>query len=314
MGGERFLRHTQNVLAVPIRDPSGEIVGGFEARNKRIGGFTPTDEDALDVLASHAANAIETARLVEELRRTQDGLAQQNSKLVREIEDRYHSHGILGAGPKIQKVVRLIERIRDSVVNVLITGESGSGKEMAAKAIHSTSPRARKPFLTLPCAAFSETCVEMELFGAEKSVFSEAKPRLGYFQQAQGGTLFLDEVGALPSRAQARILRVLEEQVDVRLLASTTKDLEVEIAKGSFRQDLYYRLKVIHIHVPPLREMRDEFSLLANHFLQQYCRETDHLMEFSPDVLRRFRSLPWAGNVRELRSEVARLAACAQAR
>jgi Nif-specific regulatory protein len=231
----------------------------------------------------------------------------------------------VGTGPRIQQVVRLIERIRDSVVNVLITGESGTGKEMAAKAIHYTSPRARKPFVALNCAALPETLVESELFGIERGVATGVNPRVGQFQKADGGTLFLDEIGDLSLAAQAKILQVLQERVvervggrtpipvDVRLLAATNKDLDSEIARGAFREDLYYRIKVIHIHMPPLRDMREEIPLLANHFLQEYCRETGRPpMEFAAGVLRSLGAAAWPGNVRQLRNEVMRMAACAR--
>jgi Nif-specific regulatory protein len=318
---------TRNVLAVPVRNQRGAIVGAFEVLNKSTGVFNLRDEDSLLALASHAANAIETAQLIGELRRNHDQLEQQNAHLMREIESRYSTHGIVGTGPKVQHVVRLIERIRDSVVNVLITGESGTGKELAAKAIHYNSPRARKPFVALNCAALPETLVESELFGIEKGVATGVEQRLGQFQKADGGTLFLDEIGDLSVTAQAKILRVLQERVlervggrtpipvDVRLLAATNKDLEAEIAKGAFREDLYYRIKVIHIHMPPLREIREEIPLLANHFLQEYCRETSREgMEFTPEVLRRLMVSAWPGNVRQLRNEVMRLAACARGR
>ena len=316
---------TRNVLAVPVRNQDGAIIGAFEVLNKRIGVFTRRDEDSLLALASHAANAIETAQLIGELRRNHDQLEQQNAHLLREVESRYATHGIIGTGTKIQQVVRLIERIRDSVVNVLITGESGTGKELAAKAIHYNSPRARKPFVALNCAALPETLVESELFGIEKGVATGVQQRLGQFQKADGGTLFLDEIGDLSLTAQAKILRVLQERVlervggrtsipvDVRLLAATNKDLESEISKGTFREDLYYRIKVIHIHMPPLRDIREEIPLLANHFLTQYWRETAREpMEFAAGVLRKLATAPWPGNVRQLRNEVMRLAACAR--
>src|ERR1035438_8266228 len=170
------------------------------------------------------------------------------------------------------------------IPEVLITGESGTGKELAAKALHYNSSRVRKPFVALNCAALPETLLESELFGIEKGVATGVNSRVGQFQKADGGTLFLDEIGDLSLTAQAKILRVLQERVmervggrnsipvDVRLLAATNKDLEAEIAKGNFREDLYYRIKVIHIHMPPLREIREEIPLLANHFLQEFCR------------------------------------------
>jgi Nif-specific regulatory protein len=322
---ERTGYRTRNVLAVAVRNQNGAIIGAFEALNKRVGAFSQRDEDFLDSLASHAAIAIENAQLIGELRRREDELAQQNAHLLREVESKYSTHGIIGAGPRIQQVVRLVERIRDSLVNVLITGESGTGKELVAKAIHYTSSRARRPFVALNCAALPETLLESELFGIEKGVATGVESRIGQFQKADGGTLFLDEIGDLSLLAQAKILRVLEERVlervggrnpihvDVRLLAATNKDLEAEIAKGAFREDLYYRVKVVHIHMPPLRDVREEIGLLANHFLKEYCAETGRpAMEFSPEVMRRLTTAPWPGNTRQLRNEVMRLAAIAR--
>jgi len=316
---------TRNVLAVPVRNQAGATIGAFEALNKRMGAFSPRDEEALDALASHAAIAIENAQLIGELRRTQDELTRQNAHLLREVESKYATHGIIGAGERIQQVVRLVERIRDSQVSVLITGESGTGKELVAKAIHYTSPRARRPFVALNCAALPETLVESELFGIEKGVATGVESRIGQFQKADGGTLFLDEIGDLSLTAQAKILRVLQERVvervgsrnpipvDVRLLAATNKDLEAEISKGGFREDLYYRIKVVHIHMPPLRDIRDEIPLLATHFLNEYCQETGRsATQFSPGVLHHLAGAPWPGNVRQLRNEVMRLAAIAR--
>ena len=316
---------TRNLVAVPLRNQSGEIVGIFEALNKQAGPFSRRDEDALLALAAHAAIAVETAQLIGELRRNQDVLEEQNAHLRREVESRFSTHGIIGSGPRIQQVVRLVERIRDSAVNVLITGESGTGKELVAKAVHYTSPRARKPFVALNCAALPETLLESELFGIEKGVATGVQPRLGQFQKADGGTLFLDEIGDLSITAQAKILRVLQERmlervggrspipVDVRLLAATNKDLEAEIAKGNFREDLYYRIKVIHIHMPPLRDIREEIPVLANYFLREYCQESGRPpLAFAPAVLHSLEGRPWPGNIRQLRNEVIRLAACAQ--
>jgi DNA-binding NtrC family response regulator len=179
--------------------------------------------------------------------------------------------------------------------------------------------------VALNCAALPETLLESELFGIEKGVATGVESRMGQFQKADGGTLFLDEIGDLSLIAQAKILRVLEERVlervggrhaipvDVRLLAATNKDLETEIARGAFREDLYYRIKVVHIHMPPLREIREEIGLLANHFLKEYCVEAGRpALEFSPEVMRRLTAAPWPGNIRQLRNEVMRLAAIAR--
>jgi Nif-specific regulatory protein len=316
---------TRNLLAVAVRDQNGEIMGVFEALNKRAGVFEAADEQCLGALAAHSAIAVETAQLIGELRRSQDELVEQNAHLWREVESRYSARGIVGAGASIQQVARMVERIRDSLVNVLITGESGAGKELAAKAIHFASARARRPFVALNCAALPEALVESELFGIEKGVATGVEPRMGQFQKADGGTLFLDEIGDLSLTAQAKILRAIEERVvervggrapipvDVRLLAATNKDLEAEIARGAFRADLYYRIKVVHIHMPPLREMREDIPLLANHFLGEYCRQTKRPpMEFSQRVMRRLCASEWPGNARQLRNEVMRMAACAR--
>ncbi len=316
---------TRTILVAPLRNQAGKIIGAFEVLNKRSGVFNRRDEETLQTLGSHAGIAIETAQLIGELRRSQDELVAQNTHLWREVEGRVSSHGIIGSSTRIQNVVRLIERIRDSLVNVLITGESGTGKEMAARAVHFTSPRARKPFVALNCAALPETLVESELFGIEKGVATGVNQRIGQFEKANGGTLFLDEIGDLSMTAQAKILRVLQERVvervggrgpvpvDVRLLAATNKDLEAEIGKGNFREDLFYRIKVIHIQMPPLREVREDIPLLARHFLKDYCKEMGRdAMEFSPAILQKLATRPWPGNVRQLRNEVMRLAACAQ--
>jgi Nif-specific regulatory protein len=316
---------TRTILVAPLRNQSGKIIGAFEVLNKNTGVFNRQDEEALQMLGAHAAIAIETAQLIGELRRSQDELVAQNTHLWREVEGRVSSHGIIGSSTRIQHVVRLIERIRDSLVNVLITGESGTGKEMAARAVHFTSPRARKPFVALNCAALPETLIESELFGIERGVATGVNQRIGQFEKANGGTLFLDEIGDLSMTAQAKILRVLQERVvervggrgpvpvDVRLLAATNKELEAEITKGNFREDLYYRIKVIHIQMPPLRDVREDVPLLARHFLKEYCREMGREpMEFSAGILRKLASSAWPGNVRQLRNEVMRLAACAQ--
>jgi Nif-specific regulatory protein len=316
---------TRNLLAVPMRNQRNEIVGSFEVLNKRIGIFNTRDEVSLTALAGHVADAIETAQLIRELKRNHEQLEQQNAHLRREVESRYSTHGIIGGGQRIQQVVQLIERIRESTVNVLITGESGTGKELTAKAIHYTSPRAKGSFVALNCAALPETLVESELFGIEKGVATGVERRMGQFEKANGGTLFLDEIGDLSLTAQAKMLRVLQERViervggrtsmpvDVRVLAATNKDLEAEIAKGAFREDLYYRIKVIHIHMPPLREIREEVAVLAVHFLREYCRETGRQqLDFAPGVLRQLMASAWPGNIRQLRNEVMRLAACAR--
>src|SRR5947208_1509699 len=284
---------TRSLLAVPLQNLiDGEVVGAFEVLNKRHGAFDAEDEEILKSLAAQAAIAIQTARSIGEL-------TKENAHLWHEVEGRYARHRIVGNSPKIQSILQLIERISDSSVNVLISGESGTGKDLIAKALHYSSLRARRPFVALNCAALPESLVETELFGIEKGVATGVNSRMGQFQAADGGTLFLDEIGDLSLAAQAKILRVLEEKVvvrvggrsstpvDVRVLSASNKDLEAEIKKGTFREDLYYRLKVIHIRMPSLREIPEDISMLANHFLAESCRDSGRQLEFAPGVLRR---------------------------
>lgn len=312
---------TRSLLATPLRNFLGEIIGTFQVLNKKGEAFTEEDEEILKALAAQAAIAIETAQMIGQLKRHRDQLVKENTHLWQEVEGRFATKNILGTSEKIQSVLRLIEQISGSSVNVLITGESGTGKELVARAIHYNSPRARRHFVALNCAALPESLVESELFGIEKGVATGVERRVGKFEAAEGGTLFLDEIGDLSSAAQAKILRVLQERtiervgggkvipVDARILVATNKDLEAEIKKGNFREDLYYRLKVAHIPVPALREIREDIPVLANYFLARYSREMmkKGTMELSPEALNTLMSYSWPGNVRELENEMKRL-------
>ena len=235
--------------------------------------------------------------------------------------------GSSGRVREIQQVVQLVERIRDSLINVLITGESGTGKELVAKAIHYTSPRARRPFVALNCAALPETLLESELFGIEKGVATGVQPRLGLFQKADGGTLFLDEIGDLSLTAQAKILRVLQERVvervggripipvDVRLLAATNKDLEAEICQRELpRRPVLPHQGDPHPHAAPAGDPRGDSAAGEPFSAGILPGEQPHAPEFRARVLRSLESRPWPGNVRQLRNEVIRLAACARRR
>jgi Nif-specific regulatory protein len=311
---------TRSLLAVPLRNHEGEIIGTFEVLNKKIGAFGQDDEEILKALAAQAAIAIETAQLVEEMRRHRNQLQEENAQLWKEVEARFSTQNIIGTSEKIHAVLRLIHQISNSSVNVLITGESGTGKELAAKAIHYNSLRARKPFVALNCAALPESLVESELFGIERGVATGVDRRVGKFEAADGGTLFLDEIGDLSLTAQAKLLRVLQERVvehvggrklipvDVRILSATNKNLEAEIKKGTFREDLYYRLKVIHIQMPALREIRDDVPALANYYLANYCREMKREpISLTPEAASACMDYAWPGNVRELENEMKRL-------
>ena len=311
---------THSLLAIPLRNHEGAIIGTFEVLNKKTGAFNKDDEEILKALAAQAAIAIETAQLVEEMKRHRDQLQEENAQLWNEVEGRFSTQNIIGTSERIHAVLRLIGQISNSSVNVLITGESGTGKELAAKAIHYKSLRARKPFVALNCAALPESLVESELFGIERGVATGVERRLGKFEAANGGTLFLDEIGDLSLTAQAKLLRVLQERViehvggrkpipvDVRILSATNKNLEAEIQKGTFREDLYYRVKVIHIQMPPLREIRQDIPGLANYLLINYCREMKmEPVTLTAEAASACMNYPWPGNVRELENEMKRL-------
>ena len=318
----RSKKRTRTLLAIPLKTHNQEVVGVLEVMNKVHGTFTKEDEAIGSALAEQAALSIESAQTVQELKTQQQLLEAENSQLWKEIEERFSTQHLIGTSPQVQAIVRLIDQIRDSAIDVLITGESGTGKELVAKAIHYTSVRAKKPFVALNCAAIPEHLLESELFGIKRGVATGVDPRIGKFEQANGGTLFLDEVGDLGSNAQAKILRVLQERsfqpiggqtdhlVDVRILAATNKNLEDLIHQGTFRHDLYYRLKVIHIHTPPLRDVPEDIPLLAMHFLTNYCREMQKAEKYlNAKALHALQAYPWPGNVRELENEMKRLVA-----
>jgi DNA-binding NtrC family response regulator len=231
-------------------------------------------------------------------------------------DDNQPGEGIVGSSRAMQEVYKAIGRVADQTVPVLITGESGTGKELVARAIYQHGSRAKAPFLALNCAAIPETLLESELFGHEKGAFTGAeRRRIGRFEQANGGTLFLDEIGDMPLSAQAKLLRVLQEQAferlgggetirtDVRLIAATHRDLNAWSAEGKFRLDLYYRLGVFAIHLPPLRERGDDLALLVQFYLRRGSRDLGReVREVAPEALERLRGYSWPGNVRELQS------------
>jgi DNA-binding NtrC family response regulator len=223
---------------------------------------------------------------------------------------------IVGSCPAMREVYKAIGRVADQNVPVLITGESGTGKELVARAIYQHGPRAHAPFLALNCAAIPDNLLESELFGHEKGAFTGAdRRRIGKFEQCNGGTIFLDEIGDMPLSPQAKILRLLQEQsfervggnetvqTDVRVIAATHHDLKADAAAEKFRPDLYYRLGVFTIHLPPLRERGDDLSLVIQHFLRRFSRELGRaVQEVAPEALERLRGYSWPGNVRELQS------------
>lgn len=249
-------------------------------------------------------------------------LRSEAENLRRQIRERHDEglRGLIGASPAMQAVYRTVKQVASSRATVLVTGESGTGKGEVARAIHALSPRAPQPFVTLQCASLAESLLESELFGHEKGAFTGAeKRRAGRFEQASGGTLFLDEVGEIPLGIQVKLLRVLQERsfervggnetvkVDVRLVAATNRDLADDVKKGRFREDLYYRLHVIHIEMPPLRARRGDVLVLAQYFLQRFAEENHkRVVGFSDAARARVLGHPWPGNVRELENAIER--------
>jgi two-component system response regulator PilR (NtrC family) len=243
--------------------------------------------------------------------------------LRREIRRLTGLDNIIGQSPNMRAIFDMIQTVAPQTSRVLITGESGTGKELVARAIHENSVRAQAPFITINCGAFPETLLESELFGYMKGAFTGANEnRQGLFQAAHGGTLFMDEIGNMSLTMQVKLYRVLQEgkvrpigsteesDVDVRIIAATNKEFEKEIAEGRFREDLYYRLSVIPIQVPPLRDRRDDIPLLARHFLERFCKTMEKPIQgISPEAMTRLESYDWPGNVRELENTMERAVA-----
>ena len=249
-------------------------------------------------------------------------LLRENLRLRGEARVRYGFASIVGKNARMQEIYQLIEKVAPTTASVLITGESGTGKELVARAIHINSPREKAPFISVNCAALPETLLESELFGHERGAFTGATSmRKGRFELADSGTLFLDEIGDIPLPLQAKLLRVLQErnfervggvkpiEVDVRIITATNRDLKDEVDKTHFREDLYYRFNVLHIHLPPLRERADDIPMLTQHFINKFAKLLDKPdLKISGDALRYLTGLPWEGNVRELENTIERAA------
>jgi DNA-binding NtrC family response regulator len=241
-------------------------------------------------------------------------------RLKKEVESRYHFHDLIGKSPSMQKIYDLIGRIRESSSNVLITGESGTGKELVAKAIHYNGLRKEGPFITVNCAAIPETLLESELFGYKRGAFTDAKAdKKGLVFEAHEGTLFLDEITEMPLVLQAKLLRMIEERevrplgdnhsypVDARIISASNRDIRSLIREGRFREDFYYRLKVIDIELPPLRERREDIPLLVKHFVGKFSDKAKKKIKgVSEDALKLLVDYPWPGNVRELENVIQR--------
>ncbi|MGO9920085.1 MAG: sigma-54-dependent transcriptional regulator, partial [Isosphaeraceae bacterium] len=245
-------------------------------------------------------------------------LREEVKRLRRVVVDQQRFDDILGTSSAMKKMYDLLARVAETETTVLITGESGTGKELVAKALHNNSPRRYKPFVTLNCAALSDNILESELFGHVKGAFTGAdRERKGWFEHANGGTLFLDEVGDIPLGTQVKLLRALESgeivrvgtnepiKVNVRLISATNRDLTDAINAGEFRQDLYHRLKVVSVKLPPLRERREDMDLLIDHFLKEFTTAHDRkISSITPAVRKLLRQYSWPGNVRELKNVI----------
>src|SRR6202790_1762332 len=247
---------------------------------------------------------------------------QQVAALTRQLRQAGRIGELIGSAKVMQDVMRIVEQVAPSSASVLITGETGSGKEILARTIHQLSPRADRPFVAINCSAIPKTLMESEIFGHEKGAFTgAAERRIGCFELADGGTLLLDEIGEMPAPTQAKLLRVLEDHkvrrlgsksetpVDVRVLAATNKDPEQAVSRGQLRQDLYFRLNVFHINLPPLREHKDDISLLVEHILRDVnAKHNKHVRGIGAEVMDIFMSHTWPGNIRELRNVLERAA------
>jgi len=303
---------TRNLLCAPLIGSRGQTLGVFELLNKSPGDFSEEDAEALTELAGHAALALEKTRELEGLLRRKQEDAEQAARSVQ----------LIGESPAVERVRRAAGRVARTDLAVLVLGPNGSGKEVLSRLIHFQSDRAGGPWLAVNCASLTETLLESELFGHEKGAFTDAaETRAGKFEAASGGTLLLDEIGDLSPGGQAKLLRAMEEKVvvrvggvtpiatDVRVIAATNQDLTRLVEEKRFREDLFFRLNVVTLEMPPLAERGDDVILLAEHFLTEFSsrarRKTPRL---TPAAKGRLRAHTWPGNVRELRNLMERLA------
>jgi transcriptional regulator with GAF, ATPase, and Fis domain/predicted ATPase len=319
---DAYLRSHQvrSVLCLPLLKQTRLTGIIYLENNLTSGAFTPPRMALLEVLASDAAISLENARLYQEISELKDQLYKENLVLRDEVVRTSMFEEIVGTSPALQPVLARTAKVARTDSTVLITGETGTGKELVARAIHRRSTRASRAFVSVNCAAVPRELIASELFGHEKGAFTGAtQRRLGRFELAHGGTIFLDEVGELPMETQVALLRVLQERefervggtasvhVDVRVVAATNRDLQAAIEAGTFRSDLFYRLNVFPIAVPPLRERADDIPLLVEYFIDRYARKAGKtIRRLNKRTLDRLRSYPWPGNVRELQNVIER--------
>ena len=301
---EEFQKIHPDVPIIMLTGHGNEEVA-FEAARKGAFDYISKPPD-LNKLLITLRNALENKTLKTEVRK----LRQKKAEVP----------PLIGVSSAMQKVKELIEKVAPTDVRVLITGESGVGKEVVARHLHLKSNRSNGPFVSINCGALPSELIESELFGHEKGAFTSAvRQHIGSFERANGGTLFLDEIGEMPPSAQVKLLRALEEKaitrvggekkipVDVRVISATNKDLKKEIEKGNFRLDLYHRINVVEIRIPPLRERPEDIPPLVEHFVKQFKEEGLPEKKFPPETLKELQQLPWHGNIRELRNAIERL-------
>ncbi len=307
-------REVETDLACLVMTAFGSVDSAVEAMKAGADDYLtkPLNFDAVALTLERAVEQQQMRRELESLRRARDG--EQATRIV-------------GSSPAVEDMVSMIDQVADSRATVLITGESGTGKELVARRIHEQSLRADGPFVRLHCAALAESLLESELFGHEKGAFTGATSRRkGRFEEADGGTLFLDEIGEIPQSVQVKLLRFLQQrefervggnetlEVDVRVVAATNRDIDREVEEGRFREDLYFRLNVIHIEAPPLRARTGDIPVLARHFVAKYAEENDKdIREISPEAVERLERYDWPGNVRELENIIERAVVLADA-
>ncbi|MHC4619148.1 MAG: sigma 54-interacting transcriptional regulator [Planctomycetota bacterium] len=304
-------------FCVPIK-LEGKTIGALSVDRQAVRGDDfEANVRLLNIISTMVAQAVKLNRLVESDR---NRLRDENVRLRQELKARFNIHNMVGSSNRMQQVYRLIEQVADSNATVLIRGESGTGKDLVAHAIHYNSPRGQKPFVKVNCTALPETLLESELFGHEKGAFTGAIERkLGRFERANGGTVFLDEIGDFPLNLQVKLLRVIQFReferlggyetinANVRIIVATNKNLEEQIEKSLFREDLYYRINVFPIYLPPLRERKDDIMLLADYFLEKLAADNGkNINRISTPAIEMLTRYHWPGNVRELENCIER--------